>query len=51
VEGARFKLSRTPASITKGGPTLGQHTFDVLLGILEYDEDRIAEIAVSGVLE
>jgi benzylsuccinate CoA-transferase BbsF subunit len=51
VEGARFKLSRTPASITKGGPTLGQHTFDVLLGILGYDEDRIAEIAVSGVLE
>jgi crotonobetainyl-CoA:carnitine CoA-transferase CaiB-like acyl-CoA transferase len=51
VEGSRFKLSRTPASITQGGPTLGQHTFDVLMGILEYDEDRIGEIAVAGVLE
>ena len=51
VEGSRFKLSRTPASITDGGPTLGQHTFDVLVGLLGYDEDRIAEIAVAGVLE
>ncbi|MDH3678541.1 MAG: CoA transferase [Acidimicrobiia bacterium] len=51
VEGSRFSLSRTPAQITQGGPTLGQHTFDVLMGILGYDEDRIAEIAVAGVLE
>ncbi len=51
VEGTRFKLSRTPASITHGGPTLGQHTFDVLTGILGYDGDRIAEIAAAEVLE
>ena len=51
VEGSRFIPSRTPVEITQGGPTLGQHTFDVLMGILGYDEDRIAEIAVAGVLE
>ncbi len=51
VEGSRFKLSRTPASITKAGPTLGQHTFDVLLGILGYDDEKLGEIAAAGVLE
>jgi crotonobetainyl-CoA:carnitine CoA-transferase CaiB-like acyl-CoA transferase len=51
VEGSRFRLSRTPASITSGGPTLGQNTFDVLLGILGYDDERLAELAVAGVLE
>jgi len=51
VEGSRFKLSRTPANITSAGPTLGQHTFDVLLGILGYDDERLSEIAVAGVLE
>jgi crotonobetainyl-CoA:carnitine CoA-transferase CaiB-like acyl-CoA transferase len=51
VEGSRFMLSRTPARITSGGPTYGQHTFDILGDILGYDGDRIAELAVSGVLE
>jgi crotonobetainyl-CoA:carnitine CoA-transferase CaiB-like acyl-CoA transferase len=51
VEGSRFILSRTPARITSGGPTYGQHTFDVLGDILGYDADRIAELAVAGVLE
>ena len=51
VEGSRFTLSRTPARITRGGPTYGEHTFDVLGEILGYDPDRIAELAVAGVLE
>ncbi len=51
VENSRFHLSRTPAAVTRGGPTLGQHTFDVLVGILGYDDDRLAELAVAGVLE
>ncbi len=51
VEGSRFELSRTPAEITQAGPTLGQHTFDVLLGILGYDDERLSELVVSGVLE
>ena len=51
VEGSRFKLSRTPAVITDAGPTYGQHTFEVLEGVLGYDSDRIADLAVAGVLE
>lgn len=51
IEGSRFKLSRTPSSITQAGPTIGQHTFDVLLGILGYDDERLGEIAAAGVLE
>ncbi len=50
VEGARFKLSRTPADITKAGPTLGQHTFDVLLEVLGYDDERLSELVVAEVL-
>ncbi len=51
VENSRFRLSRTPAAVSRGGPTLGQHTFDVLVGILGYDDDRLADLAVAGVLE
>lgn len=51
VEGSRFALSRTPARITEVGPTLGQHTFEVLTEILGYDGDRIADLAVAEALE
>lgn len=51
VEGSRFRLSRTPANVTSAGPTLGQHTFDVLQGILGYDDERLGEVAAAGVLE
>ncbi|MFN0090526.1 MAG: CaiB/BaiF CoA transferase family protein [Acidimicrobiales bacterium] len=51
VEGARFTLSRTPASITRAGPTLGQHASEVLADILGYDDERIAELAAAGLLE
>ncbi|WP_419932541.1 CaiB/BaiF CoA transferase family protein [Candidatus Poriferisodalis sp.] len=51
VENTRFVLSRTPASVTYGGPTLGEHTFEVLTETLAYDGDRIAELAVAELLE
>ena len=51
VEGTRFHLSRTPARITRGAPTFGQHTFDVLTEVLGYDGDRIAELAAAELLE
>lgn len=51
VEGSRFRLSRTPASVTRGGPIYGEHTFDVLSDLLGYDGDRVAELAVAEVLE
>ncbi|MGH1492837.1 MAG: CaiB/BaiF CoA transferase family protein [Acidimicrobiales bacterium] len=51
VEGSRFKLSRTPSAITQAGPTIGQHTFDVLLGVLGYDDEKLSELVVAEVLE
>ena len=51
IEGTRFQLSRTPASIERGGPTLGQHIHEVLSSILGYDDDRIAQVVASGAFE
>ena len=51
VENTRFVLSRTPAQVDRGGPTLGEHTFEVLTETLAYDGDRIAELAVAELLE
>ena len=48
VEGSRFALSRTPARVERGGPTLGEHNGYVLKELLGYDEDRIAEIVAAG---
>lgn len=50
VEGPRAKLSRTPGVITGPGPAYGEHAFDILSGMLGYDEDRIANIAAAGAL-
>jgi hypothetical protein len=30
---------------------MGQHTMDVLTGILGYDDDRITEVLISGATE
>jgi len=50
VEGPRAKLSRTPASVRRAAPTLGQDNQHVLEKILGYDETRISELATSGAL-
>jgi len=51
VEGSRFVLSRTPATFSRGGPTFGEDTFEVLTDVLGYDGDRIADLAVAEALE
>ncbi len=51
VEGARFAMSRSSDGIHHGGPTYGEHTFEVLERLLGYEADQIAELAVAGVLE
>lgn len=50
VEGARAKLSRTPAAVRRAAPTLGQDNQYVLETILGYSEEKIGEIAGAGVL-
>ena len=51
VEDTRFKLSRTPAELTRAGPELGEHNAYVLQEILGYDSDRIADIFASRAME
>ena len=51
VEGSRFVLSRTPAVLTHAGPTIGEHTFEVLHDTLGYTSDHIADLAAAGLLE
>ncbi|MGH7916746.1 MAG: CaiB/BaiF CoA transferase family protein [Candidatus Binataceae bacterium] len=50
VEGTRFKLSRTPAEITRAAPSLGQDNQYVLEEILGYSEERISALVQSGAL-
>jgi crotonobetainyl-CoA:carnitine CoA-transferase CaiB-like acyl-CoA transferase len=51
VEGSPFRLSRTPGHPAWGGPMVGQHLPEVLAGILGYDEDKITDLLIAGVLE
>ncbi|MPY91546.1 MAG: hypothetical protein GEV08_00365 [Acidimicrobiia bacterium] len=51
VEASRFRLSRTPATFSHGGPTFGEQTFEVLTELLGYDVDRIADLAAAELLE
>lgn len=51
THGCRTKMSRTPAQLTRGGPCLGEDSFEVLTEFLGYDADRVAELAVAEVLE
>ena len=40
------------ASIVPGAaPSLGEHTIDVLREVLGYDDDRIADLVISGAIE
>ena len=48
---AAHSVCRAPAQVTYGGPTLGEHTFEILTETLAYDSDRIAELAIAELLE
>ncbi|HAX06099.1 MAG TPA: hypothetical protein DCX77_10520 [Acidimicrobiaceae bacterium] len=51
VENARFTLSRSTHGPRGPAPLLGEHTFEVLTGLLGYDVDKIAELAAAEALE
>ena len=50
VEGPRVALSDTPGRVGGPGPTYGQHGYEVLTGLLGYDDDRFAAAAAAGAL-
>jgi benzylsuccinate CoA-transferase BbsF subunit len=51
VEAARFRLSRSPAPALEAAPTFGDSTQWVLEQVLGYDDEQIAQLAISGALE
>lgn len=51
IEGPRVHLARTPGRSGTTVPTFGSGTQTVLSEILRYDDERIAELAIAGVLE
>jgi crotonobetainyl-CoA:carnitine CoA-transferase CaiB-like acyl-CoA transferase len=51
IEGTRFKLSRTPGRTLAANPELGEHNIQVLMEILGYDGDRVADVLASLAME
>jgi crotonobetainyl-CoA:carnitine CoA-transferase CaiB-like acyl-CoA transferase len=51
VDAMPYTLSDSPGGFAWAGPTYGEHTMEVLEGILGYDIDRIAELAIAEALE
>jgi crotonobetainyl-CoA:carnitine CoA-transferase CaiB-like acyl-CoA transferase len=51
VEDTRSKLSRTPAKVRRGVPTLGRDNMEILEELLDYDADKMTGLAIAGVLE
>ncbi|MFV0258388.1 MAG: CoA transferase [Acidimicrobiales bacterium] len=46
-----FRMSRSDGTPRRAGPTWGEHNYEILSEVLGYDGDRIAELAIAGVLE
>lgn len=44
------KLSQTPARINRPAPTLGQHTEEILAGLLGYDAAKLGKLKESGAI-
>ncbi|OFE18733.1 acyl-CoA transferase [Humibacillus sp. DSM 29435] len=49
MQNVLFRLSETPGAITSAGPSLGQHTAEVL-GEIGVDADELAELRRKGVV-
>ena len=44
-----IKFSETPGEVKDGAPILGQHTVEVLRGVLGYSDERIEKLVKEGV--
>jgi benzylsuccinate CoA-transferase BbsF subunit len=49
--GMPWQLSRTATKVRAAAPTIGQHTDEILSGLLGYDTDQIAKLRAQGALE
>lgn len=48
VPGFPYKLSATPAEIQKPPPMLGEHTEEVLTGLLGFSREGVEELQGKG---
>lgn len=46
-----FRLSRSDGTPRRAGPLWGEHNHRILSEVLGYDDDRIAELVIAGLLE
>ena len=51
IEGAPYKLSRTPGGVRRGAPDFGADQTYVLRDILGMTDDELADCAIAGVFE
>jgi benzylsuccinate CoA-transferase BbsF subunit len=49
--GVPWKMSRTPTEVRAAAPLIGQHTDEVLNGLLGYTADQVAALRSQGALE
>lgn len=50
VPGSLFKMSKTPGNIQYPAPLLGENNQDVLVDMLGYTEEQIAQLSSEGIL-
>ena len=51
IEGAPYKLSRTPGGAVRGAPEFGAHQTYILRDLLGMSDEELAECAIEGVFE
>jgi benzylsuccinate CoA-transferase BbsF subunit len=49
--GVPWKMSRTPTEVRAAAPLIGQHTDEVLTGLLGYTTEQVAALRAQGALE
>jgi len=49
--GVPWKMSRTPTEVRAAAPLIGQHTDEVLIGLLGYTVEQVAALRAQGALE
>ncbi|MGO9264283.1 MAG: CaiB/BaiF CoA transferase family protein [Candidatus Binataceae bacterium] len=49
--GVPWKMSRTPTEVRAAAPLIGQHTDEVLIGLLGYTAEQVAALRAQGALE
>ena len=49
--GMPWQMSRTETKVRAAAPTIGQHTDEILTGLLGYDADQLAKLRAKGALE